>query len=215
VGAGQADLRGRAQAIGTVLSLLVFVPAAAATLASGAIRFDDGWIASVVTFAVCWLAFQIFYYGLHRTMHGSTWLFRFHRWHHVSMVTTPMTGLSMHPVEALGWSIGLFGPGLLLSQLGLLGLGGWSAFFAVHFIGNIAGHANAEIFGIEATRTSSILANPIVYHSLHHARFDRHYGFAAAPMDRLFGTEWPDWLALHRKVMSGRPLESLREKCDD
>ena len=52
----------------------------------------------------------------------------------------------------------------------------------------------------------------IVDHSMHHARFDGHYGFVTAMMDRTFGTEWPDWLELHTKVMDGHPLRSLREK---
>ena len=44
------------------------------------------------------------------------------------------------------------------------------------------------------------------------ARSVPHYGFVTAIMDRTFGTEWPDWLELHTKIMDGRPLSSLREK---
>jgi hypothetical protein len=31
-------------------------------------------------------------------------------------------------------------------------------------------------------------------------------------MDWLFGTEFPDWLAVHERVMGGKPLTSAREK---
>jgi hypothetical protein len=31
-------------------------------------------------------------------------------------------------------------------------------------------------------------------------------------MDRLLGTEWSDWPALHARVVSGQPLESFSER---
>jgi sterol desaturase/sphingolipid hydroxylase (fatty acid hydroxylase superfamily) len=57
-----------------------------------------------------------------------------------------------------------------------------------------------------------MFSNAIVYHLLHHARFDGHYGFGTAMMDRALGTEWPDWRELHLAIMDGAPLTSLRQK---
>ncbi len=202
----------RTEAIGTLLFLLLWIPTIAALLGSGVLRFTDGWASGLVTFAGCWYGFQVLYYFLHRAMHHPR-LFWVHRWHHESRVTTPLTGLSMHSAETLGWMFAFFVPALLLSWAGMLSLTGWMVFFGVHFVGNIAGHANAEIFPIRATRLSSALfSNPIVYHLLHHARFDGHYAFGVAWMDRLLGTEWADWPELHAKIMDGHPLGSLREK---
>lgn len=201
----------RTELLGNVLFLVVFVPAITGVLASGAIRFASSWLAEVLTFGVSWTAFVVFYYFFHRAMHAKR-LFWMHRWHHESLVTTPLTGLSMHPVEAIGWSVGLLAPGLLLAQLDLLGVWGWLAFFGAHFSGNIIGHANAELFPMNASKPASLVSNAITYHSLHHARFDGHYGFANAIMDRLFGTEWPDWIALVERVKSGEALKSLRER---
>lgn len=202
----------RHEALGTALFHLVFVPPFALALWSGAIRFSEGWLAQALGFGVAWYGFVGAYYFVHRALHTRA-LFWVHRWHHDSMVTTPMTGLSMHPLEALTWVVMLLGPPIVLSRLGLLGLWGWGFFLAVHWIGNIAGHANAEMFPFPSTRLSTVLfSNPISYHSLHHARFDGHYGFAVAIMDRLFGTELPDWLAVHRRVFGGTPMRSLREK---
>ncbi len=31
-------------------------------------------------------------------------------------------------------------------------------------------------------------------------------------MDRLLGTEWPDWPKLHARVTSGTPLQKLSER---
>lgn len=200
----------RTELLGNVLFLAVFVPAITALLASGAIRFASGWLAEVLAFFVSWSAFVVFYYFLHRAMHTKA-LFWMHRWHHESLVTTPLTGLSMHPVEAVGWCVGMLAPGLVLSWCGLLGFYGWLAFFVVHFSGNIVGHANAELFPT-VTRPTSLLSNAITYHSLHHARFDGHYGFANALMDRLFGTEFPDWYAILQRVKAGDALKSLRDR---
>ncbi|MCI0671376.1 MAG: sterol desaturase family protein, partial [Myxococcaceae bacterium] len=149
------------EALGTALFQVVFVPVLALAFATGVLRFSQGWAAQLLGFAVPWYGFQALYYWLHRAMHTKP-LFWMHRWHHVSHVTTPMTGFSMHPVESLGWCVVMLGPAVALAQLGLLGAWGFGAFLAVFFVGNIAGHANAEIFPVRATRLSSILtSNPI------------------------------------------------------
>lgn len=201
----------RTEATGTVLFHLVFVPLLVTALATGAIRFEAsaGWGTQALSFWAPWIVFQIFYYGMHRSLHHRR-LFWVHRWHHESLVTTPLTGLSMHPVEAVGWTVGLLVPAIVLSRFEMLGAIGWLSFLGVHWVGNIAGHANADFFPTRVSRTASLFAPPVSYHSLHHARFDGHYGFAAAYMDRLFGTEWADWKELHDRVWDGRPLESLR-----
>jgi lathosterol oxidase len=154
---------------------------------------------------------EIFYDFLHRAMHHPR-LFWMHRGHHVSVVTTPRTGPSMHPAEAVGWIVGMLGPCVLLSRLGLLGFWGCFAWLAITWSGNIAGHANAEMFPLRSSRLGTLFWNPISYHSLHHARFTGHYGFVTAFMDRLLGTEFGDWKELHDRVYEGQPLTSLREQ---
>ncbi len=202
----------RHEAIGTLLFHVVFVPPFVWALHTGAIRFSPGWLANVLGFAVAWYGFVLFYYFFHRSLHHRS-LFWTHRWHHESVVTTPMSGLSMHPLEAIGWTTAMLVPAILLARFDLLGAGGWLFFLAAHWIGNIVGHANAELWPIRSTRLSTLLAsNPISYHSLHHARFERHYGFVIATMDWAFGTEWPDWLAVHHRVLEGKPLKSPRER---
>lgn len=106
----------------------------------------------------------------------------------------------------------MLGPAVVLAQLDLLGLGGFAAYLAFTFFGNIGGHANAEVFPQSTTWRSSLAANAVVFHSLHHARYTGHYGFGTSSLDRLFGTEWPDWLSLQRSIMAGRPLERLQQR---
>ncbi len=60
----------------------------------------------------------------------------------------------------------------------------------------------------------SLVSPPFLYHALHHARWTGHYGFASAGLDGLLGTEFPDWRALHDRILAGRPLESLKTRGD-
>lgn len=162
------------------------------------------------TFFVCWAGFEVYYWGLHRAMHWRP-LYRFHRYHHESRVTSPLTGYSMSTVESAGWLVGLVGVPWLLSLVTPISLGGLLAYHALYQVsGNIVGHVNVDFFPAALEkRLNSWISHPIVYHSLHHARFNNHYGFGSTFMDRLLGTEWSDWPELHARVISGEPLPKL------
>lgn len=205
----------RTELLGTALFHAVFVPSLVVLLHTRVIHFTPfsrgGFLAEALGFAVPWYGFMCFYYFLHRGMHHPR-LFWMHKWHHESRVTTPMTGFSMHPAEAVGWVIGMLGPCVLLSAFDLLGFWGWASWLFFIWSGNVAGHANAEMFPLRSTPGSTIVSNPISYHSLHHARFTGHYGFVAAFMDRAFGTEFADWKEVHDRVYDGQPMTSLRHK---
>lgn len=201
----------RTEILGTVLFHAVFVPPMAWALHAHWLVFSDGWLAQLLPMPALWVTFQIYYYVYHRAAHHKR-LFWVHRWHHESLVTTPWTGFSMHPIEAVAWVVGILGPAIVLGRLGLLGFGGALFYFSVLWIGNENGHANADFMA--STKLTSWFAVPVLYHSLHHARFDGHYSFASSYMDRLFGTMWPDWWSLHEKVRAGSPMKSLREKGD-
>jgi sterol desaturase/sphingolipid hydroxylase (fatty acid hydroxylase superfamily) len=162
------------------------------------------------TFFVCWAGFEIYYWGLHRAMHWRP-LYRFHRYHHESRVTSPLTGYSMSTVESLGWLVGLVGVPLLWSLVAPISLVGLVVYQALYQIaGNVIGHANVDFFPAALEkRANTWISHPIVYHSLHHARFNNHYGFGSTFMDRLLGTEWADWPELHARVIRGEPLTKL------
>lgn len=165
------------------------------------------------TFFFCWFGFEVYYWGLHRLMHWPAF-YRFHRYHHESRVTSPLTGYSMSTVEALGWLFGLVGVPLLLSWFTPLSLTGFLAYHALYQIsGNVIGHSNVDFFPRAVEKyANSWISHPIVYHSLHHARFEKHYAFGSTFMDRLLGTEWPDWPSLHARVIAGDPLRKLSDR---
>lgn len=205
----------RFELLGNVVFLAVLTAAFTAALARGVVRFGPpGALRSALTFAALVPGFQVYYWCLHRVMHTHS-LVRFHRWHHRSQVTTPLTGQSMSFVEAIGWMGGYIGLPWLFSQVVPIGFWGWAGYMAFNVFGNVVGHANVEPTARPAaTRTATLFANTFLFHALHHARWTGHYSFQAALMDRLCGTEWDDWPALYDRVASGHPLDSLKARGD-
>lgn len=205
----------RYELLGNAVFVAVATAALTLTLHLGVVRLGaGGTLAGVLTFAALVPGFQVFYWLLHRAMHHRA-LVRIHRWHHRSQVTTPLSGQSMSVFEALGWMLGYVGLPCLLSQVAPLSFAGWAAYLAFNVFGNIVGHANVEPTApAAATRGATWLANPFVFHALHHARWTGHYGFQGAMMDRLFGTEWDDWPALYAQIAAGRALTSLKTRGD-
>ena len=53
------------------------------------------------------------------------------------------------------------------------------------------------------------------FHGMHHARFNGNYGLFTRIPDRLFGTEWADYPALHARVAASGPLPSLATRGEE
>ena len=201
--------------VGNAVFLGVTAVTVTGALGSGVIRFgEESFARGAATFAVMLLGFQVFYYFLHRAMHVRA-LLRFHRWHHESQVTTPLSAQSVSFVEACGWMFGYVALPLALSLVAPLSFWGLAGYLAFNVSGNIVGHANVEPNApAAASRGATLFANVFVYHALHHARWTGHYSFQAATMDRLFGTEYRDWPELYARVSQGKALTSLQERGD-
>ncbi len=170
------------------------------------------WGGGVFSFLACYLSFDAYYYVMHRLMHTRA-LVRFHRYHHYSQVTTPLTGLSMSGVETLGWIGGFLLAPLVIAHWIPLVYEGWMFYMVFNWVGNVIGHANVELSPAVMARPSfSLFAHPLTYHALHHARFQKHYAFGSTLFDRWFGTEWEDWPRLFLRVREGQPIRKLNEK---
>lgn len=197
----------RHELIGNGVFVTVSIVCATALLGARVLRFGEpGAWPAVLTFFALNFGFQGYFYALHRTLHHPR-LLRFHRWHHVSRVTTPLSGQSTHVVEAIGWMGGYVLLPLVLSLMVPISASGLVVYMAYNVIGNIVGHANVEVVPVApGLRTRSLLATVFTYHALHHLRYTGHFGFASTWMDRAFGTEWPDWMTLHARVDAGESL---------
>jgi sterol desaturase/sphingolipid hydroxylase (fatty acid hydroxylase superfamily) len=211
----------RREVTGNVLWILLWCPLVAVVLERGWIRFAPwtSWRESLprelLTGFLCMGVFQGYYWCMHRAMHWRP-LFFMHRWHHQSLVTTAMTGFSMHPLEGVGWAVGFLAPAALASQLTPVGLYGFAFFLVFDWYGNIVGHINAEMKPPFSTTKwgSRLLNNPVSYHCLHHARFNGHYGFATAWADAIFHTQFDDWLEVAERVSSGEPMTEIWEHAE-
>jgi len=139
----------------------------------------SGWqIAAEIGVLAIWN--DVHFWVNHRLLH-SKMLRRFHGPHHRSVVTTPFSTYSFHPVEALMLGNVILWPMLLhdFSFWSLASVPVFSLFF------NCIGHANYDFF----TRVSYghwFAASR--RHHLHHAAHAGNYGFQFTFMDRLFGT---------------------------
>lgn len=206
----------RFELLGNVVFLTVITAAFTAALKLGVVRFGaTGALAASVTFFAMLLGFQVYYWFLHRAMHTPA-LLPIHRWHHRSQVTTPLTGQSVSVFEAIGWAVAFVGLPWLFGLIAPVSFWGWVGYIAFNTFGNIVGHSNVEpTMPATATRLATYFANAFVYHSLHHARWNGHYSFQSALMDRLMGTEWSDWHALYERIIAGHPLQSLNERGDE
>jgi hypothetical protein len=110
-------------------------------------------------------------------------------------------------------SIGLIGLPWFLSFYLPFNIEGWLAYLVFNFSVTFFGHMNYEItpyfYGI---RPFNWFFHPILYHSVHHARYNNHYCFYLTFLDRIFGSEWKDWEHLHKQVMKGQPLKTLNAR---
>lgn len=202
------------------LANLGFVVLAAASftaaVAGGLLRADAVGVGpALVTFFTCVLGFEVYYYMQHRALHTRA-LIRFHPWHHASRITTPLSGQSLGVVEALGWIFGLVLFPAILGVLGVLHAGALVTYLVMSAAGNILGHSNAEPHPRSSgLRARSWATHPFTYHALHHARWTGHYGLGMSALDRLLGSEWSDWPALHARVVDGEPMRSFKARGDD
>lgn len=127
---------------------------------------------------------DIHFYANHRLLH-TRWLRRFHAQHHRSLVTTPFSTYSFHPLEAV-----LLGNVILLPMLvhdfsfaALLSLP------VASLLLNNLGHSNYD-FRPSAGHEHWLSASR--RHHLHHSRYHGNYGFLFNFMDDWLGTRLPD-----------------------
>ncbi|MDH5654683.1 MAG: sterol desaturase family protein, partial [Spirochaetia bacterium] len=170
----------------SIMFVLINAIVISAGLQSGWINFSaDSLFSFFYTFFIHYLLFEIWYYIIHRSMHSPAF-FRFHKKHHDSIVTTPLTGLSMSSTESMIWALGYIGIPVLMSFFLPLNFYAWFVFLIYHWSGNILGHINAEIIpSFTATKLGSLFLHPFSYHSLHHARGKGHFALYAGVLDRI------------------------------
>lgn len=127
---------------------------------------------------------ELHFFAVHRSMHWPPLYRSVHIKHHRSVITTPFSAYSFHPVES--FLLGSVMPLALLlhpfSPLALLGL------TIMSLVLNVAGHLPHErvraAFAFAGFHTR--------YHNRHHREFHTHFAFSLAPLDRWFSRRLSD-----------------------
>lgn len=131
---------------------------------------------------VLYLWNELHFFVIHRALHWRPLYRSVHIWHHRSVVTTPFSAYSFHPVEsfALGSVMPLALAFHAFSPWALLGL------TVMSLILNVSGHLPCEEIH-PRSRVFRHLLGHSRYHNRHHREFHTHYAFSLPWLDRRFG----------------------------
>jgi lathosterol oxidase len=122
---------------------------------------------------------EVHFFVIHRALHWKPLYRSVHIWHHRSVITTPFSAYSFHPLES--FLLGSVMPLALVlhafSPWALLGL------TLMSLLLNVSGHLPHEKVrdGFAWLRPHSR------YHNRHHREFHTHYAFSLTWLDRWFG----------------------------
>lgn len=170
-------------------------------------------IGFLLTYSLLFVFYEFWFYFTHRALHHPK-LYFIHKQHHVAKVTSPFSALSFSVLERGIHFIGAFAlPAWAASYWGFVCFEGVIAYTFVNFALNLLGHSNIEIYGPQFTNKflSRIVAGT-TFHSMHHARFNGHYGLFTSFLDRFFNTYFQDYPEVQKRAAMGQGLTKISER---
>jgi lathosterol oxidase len=172
------------------------------------------WVSFVISLLLTAVWAEVWHYISHRIFHTP----RFH-WihveHHKSPLSSPFTALSFSFTEKLVFNLGILGLLAVIDCFYSLNFFGIAAWYIGYLIINSFSHANFEIKSRGFQRFAGKVLTSTTYHSLHHSRYTKNYGLGTRILDRLFGTEWDDYVPLFNRITGdGKPLTKLGERVE-
>lgn len=124
---------------------------------------------------------EVHFFVVHRLLHWGPLYRHVHIWHHRSVLTTPFSAYSFHPVES--FLLGSVMPLALVfhpfSPWALLGL------TVMSLLLNVGGHLPCE----RIRRAWTFALPHSRYHNRHHREFNAHFSFSFPLLDDWFGGE--------------------------
>ncbi len=141
---------------------------------------DGGvWIFIDLLLLVVWN--EIHFYAGHKLMHTKA-LLSIHRTHHKSIVVSPFSTYSFHPIESV-----IMGSVMILPMF-VYDFQLWALIlFPVYsLVFNALGHSNARLTKKSTLRKLEISQQ----HNDHHTKFNHNFGFVSELMDRIFRTHY-------------------------
>lgn len=143
---------------------------------------------------------ETYYYFLHRWMHRPKVFRLFHYVHHDSIVTSAWTAFSFHPVESVLQALII----PIVIMVIPLHVGVVLFLLILMTVTATINHLHIEIYpkGFAKNWFGKWWIGSS-HHSLHHSKYRVNYGLYFTFMDRLFGTESPDYLPLFEERTKG------------
>lgn len=173
--------------------LLPWIP----PVAAAALVAERGWglfnspllpaVPLIVQGSTAILAFSLVSYGLHRLMHASDFLWRWHAVHHSDRQLDFSTGFRAHPFEAILSAVSL------ALTTALLGIDPWAvaaALIVLHAL-DLASHSNVAMPGAVERLLGQMVVTPAIHarhHSADRGEHDSNFGNGLIVWDRVFGT---------------------------
>ena len=145
---------------------------------------EESWAFAVGVFCVLAFSQDLYFYITHRILHIPYLYRKIHLVHHKSVLVTPFTSFSHHPIEKL---IELLFFPLILTVLPVSG-GCFILFLFAGSLTNMFGHAGFELKWLFQKNPDPLSATS-VFHEMHHMHPNKNFALYFVIWDRLFGTE--------------------------
>jgi Delta7-sterol 5-desaturase len=128
---------------------------------------------------------DVYFYWMHRIVHGKRLYARVHKVHHLSHNPTPLAAFAFHPFEALT-EFAIFPVVVFLIPCELSSIATWLVVMTLY---NAYGHLGFELYPKNfSTHWLGRWVNTAVAHNMHHKFAKQNYGLYTLVWDRLFGT---------------------------
>lgn len=157
---------------------------------NGYTRFYFDWFDypiwyAVLSFFLCLIIHDTYFYWSHRFMHLPGIFKYFHLGHHRSLTPSPWASLAFQPLEA----IVQFGTFLLIVIIIPLHPAVFLIYIVYDSLVNTAGHNGVELVPNFIAKNPILkFGNTVTHHDLHHIDFTKNYGAFFNIWDRIMGT---------------------------
>lgn len=148
-----------------------YIPALPAT-------FTFAWFLVLLLLTPLWLSFH--FYWVHRLLHWPPLYRKVHSLHHRNIHTGPWSGMTMHPVEHMGYFSSILIHLIIPSHPVIM-------YFHMYLqaLNPVASHSG---FDDLLVKNKSLLSLGEFFHQLHHRYYECNYGTADVPWDKWFGS---------------------------
>lgn len=151
---------------------------------------ERGWIYFIFSTLLFVLAYDTYFYWLHRFMHWRKVFPYVHRLHHMSNTPTPWAILAFNPLEAV-LEFMIYPLALFLIPLHPAAV---ILFVVYNIVINTLGHVGHEIIPRSFHKNPLFrYSTTVTHHEMHHQKVRCNYGIYTTIWDRLMGTNHPDY----------------------